>query len=59
MSEEMGPPSDSHQPDTPFGCPAGWGPRIAAHPDGQVHICNRDDGHRGRHKCKCGTTHAE
>lgn len=46
----------THQPDTPFGCTTGWGPPLAAHPDGLLHICNRDDRHGGRHKCKCGAS---
>ena len=53
------PLSISHRPDYPFGCGTQWGPLISPRfPDHREHICNRDEGHGGRHRCACGATHA-
>jgi hypothetical protein len=50
----------THQPDTPFGCAATWGPLVAPHARGlmadmRLHTCNfhRSD-HTGPCQCKCG-----
>jgi len=43
----------NHAPDGPFGCTTMWGPPVLF-PDMGLHVCNRDHGHRGKHRCKCG-----
>lgn len=45
----------THAPEHPFGCVVNWGPPLPPGlPDGGLHICNHDSGHKGKHVCRCG-----
>lgn len=41
-----------HAPETPFGCAHTWGVEILR--GVPLHVCNREEGHEGRHVCRCG-----
>jgi hypothetical protein len=46
----------THAPDFAFGCFTMWGPTFnaAGRSDMPLHVCNKPDGHNGRHLCSCG-----